>query len=189
MHGHLETTARSDCPSVSKSVGPREWRRPNDNRVTWCTHGERDSGELAATVGMGRLFRKLRPTPPVFSPLDEAIEASRAILDLEPHEDEGKAAYSEETWARAVEFVRRNAKWLWVDMGFVADLPEILPGPDGSIDLHWDYPTYEMLINIPTDPQAEAGFYGDDRGNISIKGKFDPNTFNHGLLPWLAKAK
>jgi hypothetical protein len=67
------------------------------------------------------------------------------------------------------------------------DPPDIAPGPDGSIDLHWDYPAYEMLINIPRDESSMAGFYGDDRGRISIKGKFDPSQVNEGLLLWLMR--
>ncbi len=42
--------------------------------------------------------------------------------------------------------------------GSILDAPNILPGPDNSIDLHWDYPKYEILINIPADPMAEASF-------------------------------
>lgn len=53
------------------------------------------------------------------------------------------------------------------------DLPEILPGPDGSIDLHWDYPGYEILINISAGPDAKVGFYGDDRSTVQVKGSFD----------------
>lgn len=54
-------------------------------------------------------------------------------------------------------------------MGFAIGQPDILPGPDdGSIDLHWDYPGqgYEMLINIPADPAAKAGFYVEARGKL-----------------------
>ena len=127
--------------------------------------------------------------PPQLGHLQQAIEDSRTILELELDPDNGDIACSEQTWKRAVEFLRRNAKWVWDTCSRVVDLPEILPGPDGSIDLHWDYPTYEMLINIPADPNAKAGFYGDDRGEMSIKGKFDSNTFNHGLLLWLARVK
>ncbi len=145
--------------------------------------GRRDSGK---TTFLRDLSDQCSPAR---SALDEIIEGSRAILELELDEDEAQAPYTEETWTRAVEFLRRNAKWVWDTLGRAVDLPEILPGPDGSIDLHWDYPDYEILINIPADPNAKAGFYGDDRGKIQIKGSFDPRSHNHGLLLWLAKAK
>lgn len=145
--------------------------------------GRRGSEETAFLRNLSDQYALAR------SPLDEIIEASRAILELELDEDEAQAPYTEETWTRAVEFLRRNAKWVSDTLGLVVDLPEILPGPDGSIDLHWDYSAYEMLINIPADPNAKAGFYGDDRGEIQIKGSFDPRSHNYGLLLWLAKAK
>lgn len=121
--------------------------------------------------------------------IHDAIEASRRILALEPDEELGGVGYAEETWSRAAEFLRKYSKWLWDSTGHVLDAPKILPGPEGSIDIHWDEPNYEILINIPADPTAEAGFYGDDRGAIKMKGKFDATTLNHGLHLWLAGAK
>jgi hypothetical protein len=50
----------------------------------------------------------------------------------------------------------------------------ILPGPYGSIDLHWRTPKRELLINVPDDAEGPASYYGDDReegtGN-AIRGK------------------
>lgn len=126
--------------------------------------------------------------PPELEHIRKSVENSRGILTLEPDEERGEAGYSEETWNRAVDFVTKNAKWLWDSLEYVIDVPQILPGPDGSIDIHWDHPSFEMLINIPADPSAKAGFYGDDRGEIVIKGSFDQSKFNHGLLLWLAKS-
>ena len=182
----LENLARGGCEHVSTSA----WRvSPEAVVSSWCAH-EVDDGETSSYSEQTHWFDdKPNAATPGLSPLDEIIGASRAILELELDEDEAQAGYAEETWTRAVEFLRRNAKWVWDTCSRVVDLPEILPGPDGSIDLHWDYPTYEMLINIPADPNAKAGFYGDDRGEMSIKGKFDSNTFNHGLLLWLARVK
>lgn len=117
------------------------------------------------------------------------IEQSRFILDIVPCEDNGQYDCNEQTWIRATEFLTKNAKWVWDIHSHVIDTPHILPGPENSIDLHWDYSGYELLINIPADPAEMAGFYGDDHGVISIKGKFDPNKINHGLLLWLAEER
>ena len=176
---------RTDC----NDVNPSDWVRSDEPKVMWYAHGPDEVEIYADALSARCLFRKLNAATPALTPLDEIIEASHAILELELDEDEAQAPYAEETWTRAVEFVRRNAQWVWDTFSRVVDLPEILPGPDGSIDLHWDYPTYEMLINIPADPNAKACFYGDDRGEMSVKGKFDSNTFNHGLLLWLARVK
>lgn len=119
--------------------------------------------------------------------LRAAIDRSRAVLELpDDFDDEGSPAYTEEVWRRAVTFLEQNAEWVRSCFDRLIEAPEILPGPEGSIDIHWDYPSYELLVNIPADPEGMAGFYGDDRGKISIKGTFDPKTFNHGLLLWLA---
>jgi len=118
----------------------------------------------------------------------ESIEKSRAIVGLIVEQDEqGGIAYSEEVWRRAADFVAKNALWMWNHFDCAIDSPNILPGPSGSIDIHWDRPSYEMLINIPADPDAMATFYGDDRGQITIKGRFDSTKFNYGLHIWLAK--
>lgn len=141
----------------------------------------------SATEVVRSVFDELPPQ--LFSHIRNEIESSRRILELEDDfDDEGSPGYSEQVWKRAVEFLAKNAKWLLEIYGHLIDAPAILPGSGGSIDIHWDCPSYELLINFPADPQAMAGFYGDDRGEISIEGKFDPSTFNHGLLLWLAKA-
>lgn len=83
----------------------------------------------------------------------------------------GISGSDDKTRSRTIEFLERNAKWVldtFVDC--VVNPPEILSGPDGSIDLHWDYPEYEMLINIPTNPISEIGFYYDNNDGLQIKG-------------------
>lgn len=123
---------------------------------------------------------------PALQSLTDIIAQSRNLLDIVPNEDNGQYACSEQTWKRATEFLSKNAQWVWEDIGKVIDAPEILPGPDNSIDLHWEYSDYEFLINIPADPTAMAGFYGDAHdGELSIKGKSDPSRVNHRLFPWM----
>lgn len=176
--------------AACKHVRTFDWRGQRKVQPReWSTHGVDEGERSALTERRLRSFRKPIPTIPGLSALDEIIEDSRAILEIELDEDEAQIPYAEETWARAVEFLRRTTKWVCDTLGRVVDLPDILPGPDGSIDLHWDHSEYEMLINIPADPNDKAGFYGDDRGELFIKGKFDSNTFNHGLLLWLARVK
>jgi hypothetical protein len=116
----------------------------------------------------------------------EAIKASRKILELKYNwDDEGSTGYTEITWNRAIQFLTGHIKWLWETSGMRIEAPKILPGPNGSIDIHWDCAQYELLVNIPDDPNVPATFYGDDRGNLSIKGTLDPSAYNSGLLLWL----
>jgi len=120
--------------------------------------------------------------------IDETVRSSTWILDLSHDwDEEGSPAYSAETWDRAVKFLRNQASWLRQHLCITLEAPRILPGPHGSIDLHWDTDGYELLVNIPANPETPVSFYGDDRGKISIKGTLDPSTYNRGLLMWLAK--
>ncbi|MCH7702483.1 MAG: hypothetical protein IID37_12430 [Planctomycetes bacterium] len=122
--------------------------------------------------------------------IQPAIESSRYLLQLEDDWDtEGSPAITEATWTRAVEWLNNHAVQIWRSHGIEIDPPDIGPGPDGSIDLHWDFPEYELLINFPTDPDAMADCYGDDRGAIRFKATFDPKTTNEGVLLWLKNAK
>ena len=114
------------------------------------------------------------------------IEASRSILDLPDNwDDQGSAGYTEAVWMRATDFLMRHAKWLYERHCLSVEAPDIGPGPEGSIDLHWRTDEYELLINIPASPQKPAGFYGDDYGKAVIKGTLDTAGISRGLETWL----
>ena len=118
----------------------------------------------------------------------DAISASRHILTLSGDDlEEGAPPYTESTWKRAVDFLAKNAWWAFVNLGRRIDAPQVLPGPHGSIDLHWDVPAYELLINIPEAADTPAGFYGDDRGKVSIEGTVEQDSVNNGLLFFLTR--
>lgn len=121
--------------------------------------------------------------------IDEAIEESREILDVPDDWDgEGTPAYSRATWERATSFVTHYAQRLWVEHGIRIPAPKILPGPDGSIDVHWEQESFELLVNVPAESTQRAEFYGDDYGTIYIKGSLDPAALNRGLIEWFQKA-
>ena len=123
--------------------------------------------------------------PAELAPLRDAIERSRWILALQPDPDVGiTERYTEDTWNRAVEFLVRHALWLWNEHHVAIPAPEIGPGPNGSIDIHWKSARYDLLVNIRRDASEPAAFYGDDRDKISIKGTLDPSAYNRGLLSW-----
>lgn len=122
--------------------------------------------------------------------IQPAIDSSCYLLELEDDWDtEGSPAIAIATWNRAVEWLKNHADQIGRSHGIEIDPPHIGPGPDGSIDLHWDFPEYELLINFPADPAAMADCYGDDRGRIRFKATLDPKTTNEGVLLWLKNAK
>ena len=128
------------------------------------------------------------PLPSELKHIAEAVDASRTMLELEDDWDrEGSRGYAEATWKRATQFVSKHARWAWEKCGVRIDAPRIRPGPEGSIDLHWKTENYELLLNVPSNGEEPASFYGDDYGKFTIKGTLDPSAYNRGLLMWLAR--
>lgn len=128
----------------------------------------------------------IRSALKTLEPLRNRIESSRSILGLQDDwDDEGSIGYKEETWKRATQFVLDSAEFLLESHRTVIDLPHIGPGPDGSIDIHWETKEYELLVNIPVDPETCATFYGDNKGIRSVKGKLDSDITHQDLLLWL----
>ncbi len=122
----------------------------------------------------------------VFGELVNAVNEARRILDLgDDWDGEGSLAISQDTFDRAVEFLTKQADWVWSSFGTRLSVPIIGPGPNGSIDLHWKQPGWELLINIPADTNELASFYGDNYGAQKIKGSFDTKTENLGIAAWL----
>jgi hypothetical protein len=122
----------------------------------------------------------------------ESIEQSKYILTFQDDwDDQGSPAYRSATWQRATGFLSRGAQQLWEENHLSLDVPKILPGPAGSIDLHWRTLHRELLINIPDAVDEPANFYGDD--SISkehppsqmVKGVIDTSKDYLWLLMWL----
>jgi hypothetical protein len=119
------------------------------------------------------------------SGVEEAIESSKWILSLEDDWDEnGTPKYSESTWKRACVFLIKQSE-LALELQKELPAPKILPGPEGSIDLHWKRAQFELLMNIPNDSSKPATFYGDDYGKSCIKGNLNPAASNPALIFWL----
>ena len=113
------------------------------------------------------------------------IDRSREILSWEEDwDDEGSPGFQEATWGKATEFLERHARLLLKKYGLLMPTPRILPGPGGSIDLHWETGRRELLINVRPDSNL-AGFYGEATGTNSLKGKADLDASDLGLFTWL----
>lgn len=120
--------------------------------------------------------------------LTAAITASQDMLSWPDDWDgEGSPRYAEATWQRATTFLRESAESLWDDFGVAIEIPRVLPGPDGSIDLHWRTGAHELLVNFPADPAAPVAFYGDDSAGNVIKGELAGPAQKRWLLLWLAE--
>jgi hypothetical protein len=119
--------------------------------------------------------------------LEAEIQKARLLLELDEDWDgEGSSGYSLATLNRAIRFVKTYAARLWSARGSEPPIPSIGPGPEGSIDIHWKQPSWELLVNIPADVNQMAAFYGDNYGTQKIKGRVNPEVFNLGIAEWLA---
>ena len=118
----------------------------------------------------------------------EIERANKAILGLEDNWDgEGSSGYSKETLDRAINFLKVHVNALIEESGKII-VPRILPGPDGSIDLHWRTSELELLVNVPPD-DGPVSFYGDDfSDDNSIKGTFNLKSVSKHLVRWLIDA-
>jgi|SRR5271157_1588844 len=132
-------------------------------------------------------FAESLELPQFFAELDAAIQESKTrILSLaEDWDGEGAKLYLEDSWLRAVDFLRKVAEKLWIDTGLQFNLPEILPGPQGSIDLHWKSPKFELLINFPEDPTEPTDVYGDNYEERVLKGTFEVEELLGVIAAWL----
>jgi len=78
-----------------------------------------------------------------FKLIDEAVKKSEYILEIEDNWDgEGSPGYSESTWKKAINFIYLYAEEIWNKLNINISPPDILPGPEGSIDLHWKEDNY-----------------------------------------------
>src|SRR5947209_3603501 len=85
------------------------------------------------------------PKPAILTPIVEAIEKSRYVLDLPEDWDEaGGRPIEAATWARATDLLSETA----AAIGAALPVPRIGPCSDGSIDLYWTTPTFTLLINV-----------------------------------------
>lgn len=131
-------------------------------------------------------------TPIVLHSLASAIQESRSILQLQDDWDgEDSPGYSETTWNRTAQFLLENARNMWRLYKLRLEAPRILPGPYGSIDILWQSPKRELLINIPATAEEPASYYGDDKEDgtdNAIRGKrLDTSKNNEWILLWLMK--
>lgn len=118
--------------------------------------------------------------------LEEAISSSKAILSIESDAEEGVAAYTEETWQRAIRLLRILADLYWQAAGDYLPTPSIGPAVDGSIDLFWEKDHLTLLINVPAEPDKGGTFFGRRLQTSKISGVLDKDDLEpKHLAAWL----
>ncbi|MEJ7684313.1 MAG: hypothetical protein WKG06_41980 [Segetibacter sp.] len=97
-------------------------------------------------------------------------------------DDQGSKGYSKETFCQACSFIVKYFTWVWDEFRIIPDAPELLPGPNGSIDILWQNDKYELLVNCKEAPDNIATFYGDDKNKTKIEGEFEMLNPNLGVF-------
>jgi hypothetical protein len=118
--------------------------------------------------------------------IDKAIAESEYILALgDDFDDSGTPAYTRAALDRATRFLREFAAAAFREFRCHLVAPYIDPGPNGSIDLHWKRGSFELLVNVPIDPDRHPTYYGDDYGVSTVKGEINSIVSRRTLAYWL----
>ena len=145
-----------------------DWRNPALEPTAWEPHTEEEPIACNDTA------------------LEEEIERAQDILEnSDAWIEDGVSMYTEATLDRAVAFLKAQSDELRKSHGLHIPVPNIGPGPRGTIDLHWKQKNWELLVNIPATVDQMASFYGDNYGVQKIGGSIDPTAFNLGIANWL----
>jgi hypothetical protein len=182
-----------DLPSYSHSTpyDLREWRLREPTPSKRSCH-DIWGVQRAFARGASNTFEMASRGRDLTERLDRALRAEieRAQASIRNIEDEDAdvPVFSAQALDRAIAFLRAQSAQFRKMLGTLPPVPNIDPGPDGSVDLHWRREGWELLVNIPPDENRLASFYGDDYGAQKIKGSFDPQNANNGILMWLTNS-
>ncbi len=125
-----------------------------------------------------------------FLQTEAAIEASKVILELyEGWDDEAGTGYTIETWRRAADFVKAQVLLARDWPGLRFSPPVINAADRGTIDVYWQLPDRQLLINIPSEAETKATFYGETGTGETIGGKIDLTESSPQLMLWLKQAR
>lgn len=112
--------------------------------------------------------------------IEALIARSAHILEwLDDWDGDGAKAINKQAWERAIRWVRAN-------LCGGDPLPDIGPGPDGSIDLWWkDNGRFAFLMNI--EAEGLASFYGDKPDGQTVKGDLSLEADALWITEWMVR--
>lgn len=136
---------------------------------------------------LGKEFTIKPDQQPVFELLSILKNARIHILSLHDNWDgDGSKGYTETLWQRAEDMLIRLTQRFTTNYQLPLPIPEILPGPDSSIDIHWKNEKFELLINIPEDTDESVCLYARDFDKTEIEAAVSIEKVDQVLLNWLA---
>lgn len=94
------------------------------------------------------------------------------ILSLEDDGEGNPLNYQRSTIEAALEKVPSMKELVKNEKNVEITDPEVLPGPDDSIDIHWDVEGhYEILLNVK--PNGSASYFANFYDGSPLKGSLD----------------
>lgn len=91
--------------------------------------------------------------------------------------------YSESMLSEACFWLETYIRYIIQNYDLSVDIPDILGGPGGSIDLIWQKPQYRILININL--KGDISIYGDSRDNTpKIMVKYPRGLSTRSSFTW-----
>ena len=115
----------------------------------------------------------------------ELLRAEKILANSSNWNNKNNCSYNQETLKRAILFIKNHALYLYKNFNLTLNTPDIESGPKKSIDIHWQTPNYELLVNIPNNPLKPNTYYGDNYNNFTIKGSFNSTEIEHELFTLL----
>ena len=116
------------------------------------------------------------------------LEAAEKLVRLpDDWDDDGGTTYSSVHAERVVRFVRTIIESNPLHARRLDLLPRISPGPGTSIDVFWQLPKRELLLNFPSDVSGFVTYSGEALGGeqAEIRGVLDTQYPNEWLAAWL----
>lgn len=189
-------TMQEYLQSISKSVPNADYREfILESSKQRCTRIENISNRITEYTASGRIDLAIGESirvslRSIFRDIAECIKSSEKILELGDNWDgEASVGYSEDTLRNAINFLVEYSKKIFQEEGVIIQAPRITPAPEGSIDLFWEQPEYDLLINIVAAPSNLATFYGDDKKEEVIKGQFILGNYKRAISLFLMGEK
>ncbi len=109
--------------------------------------------------------------PAELTALAQSIRQSRWMLELEPDWDgQGSPPYSSDTWDRAATLLLTGAVDYLGHHHQTIPIPAFDNGPEGSIDIFWDFPDGQVLLNVPAELDSPVRYYGHSSLGFEIRG-------------------
>lgn len=144
-------------------------------------------------VGEATEVSRLSEVEPIVSLSSEWVSARRCNVEFEElarlpadFDGEGSPSYSHGTIAAARALVRELSGTYSQEYTDPFQLPAVMPGPNGSVDLRWRVARFNLLVNVPPPSERAATAYGmDPTAGEDISLRLENEESREHLLRWV----